>query len=145
MAALRRMQRDEQQITAEARGTGDLGNTYLLRATDAQIAAAEAAIDADGTAATRVILSELKISRSIYMQHAADFRGANGRRATLLKQNGHTVVTTDLPDPRLVPGGSQIYVDAMSEDLEGQIHQAGNDVLLVLHSFSSLKRPGHWG
>ena len=86
-AAIHTMQRDEQVAVGEAMRTEDFSKLYLQSATDAQIAAAEPAILADGNPRTRELFAQLTKSRSIYREHAGDFRVANGRRATLLKQN----------------------------------------------------------
>ena len=87
LAAIRVMQRDEQAMAETAVRTGDLSGLYLLSSTDAQMAVAEPAILADGSPRTRELFALLTESRSIYREHAHDFRTANGRRATLLKQN----------------------------------------------------------
>jgi hypothetical protein len=87
MAAIRSMQKDQQEGAAEAAHTGDLSKLYLLSSTDAQIAAARTAILSDGRPLTRQIFAQLTESRSLYQEHALDFRSSNARRATLLKQN----------------------------------------------------------
>jgi hypothetical protein len=86
-AAIQAMQKDEQAAAAEATRTGDFSKVYLLSSTDTQIAAAESAILADGRRGTSQLFAQLTESRSIYREQAVDFRAANGRRATLLKQN----------------------------------------------------------
>ena len=86
-AAIQTMQKDEQAAAAEAARTGDSSKVYLLSSTDTQIAAAESAILADGRRGTSQLFAQLTESRSIYREQAVDFRAANGRRATLLKQN----------------------------------------------------------
>lgn len=87
MAAIHTMQKDQQEKTAQAAHTGDFSKLYLLSSTDAQIAAAQAAIFSDGRPLTRQLFAQLAGSHSLYQEHAVDFRSSNARRATLLKQN----------------------------------------------------------
>jgi hypothetical protein len=87
LAALKVMQKDEEQASTEAAQTGSMAKLYLLTATEKQIGAAQSAIEADGKPLTRELMAQLVESRSIYVHHVKDFRGANGRRATLLKKN----------------------------------------------------------
>ena len=86
-AAIVTMQTDEQASAAEATRNGDVKKLYLWGATDAQIALATAAIETDGTAATRQLFHELTESRSIYQERFVDVPTSNAHRARLLKQN----------------------------------------------------------
>jgi hypothetical protein len=56
-AALQIMQKDEQRAAADAARSGSSSNLYLMSATDAQIAAAQAGVQADGRPLTRRILA----------------------------------------------------------------------------------------
>jgi hypothetical protein len=87
LAAIRSMQKDQQERAAKAADTGDFSKLYLLSSTDAQIAAAQAAILSDGRPLTRQLFAQLVESRCLYQKHALDFRSSNAKRATLLKQN----------------------------------------------------------
>ena len=87
MAAIRSMQKDQQAMAAKAADTGDFSKLYLLSSTDAQVAAAQAAIRSDGRPLTRQLFAQLAESRGLYEEHALDFRSSNAKRATLLKQN----------------------------------------------------------
>ncbi len=71
-AAIATMQRDEQAAAAEAARTGDPIKLYLFTSTDAQIAAAQDAVNVDGTPATRALFHELTESRAIYREHLTD-------------------------------------------------------------------------
>jgi len=86
-AAIAVMQHDEQAAAAQAAQTGDAVKLYLFTATDAQIAAAQTAIDQDGGPATRALFHELTESRTIYREHLVDSPASNFRRARLLKHN----------------------------------------------------------
>jgi hypothetical protein len=87
LAALQVMQKDEEHASTEAAQSGSMAKLYLLSATEKQIAAAQSAIEADGRSLTRELMAQLVESRSIYVEHGGDFRGANARRATLLRKN----------------------------------------------------------
>jgi hypothetical protein len=87
LAALKIMQEDEAHASEEAARSGSMAKLYLMSATEKQIGAAQSAIEADGKPLTRELMAQLVESRSLYVEHVKDFRGANGRRATLLKKN----------------------------------------------------------
>src|ERR1700730_18262815 len=69
MAAIHTMQKDQQEQTAQAAHTGDFSKLYLLSSTDAQIAAAQAAILSDGRPLTRQLFAQLAESHSLYQEH----------------------------------------------------------------------------
>jgi hypothetical protein len=87
LAALRVMQKDEEHASAEAARSGSMAKLYLMSATEEQIGAAQSAIDADGKPRTRELMARLVESHSLYVEHVKNYRGANGRRASVLKKN----------------------------------------------------------
>jgi hypothetical protein len=82
-----RLQTMEKLDAEEARKTGDPSKLFLLAAPDSETEQARAAIETDGTPATRSMLQELLESREIYREFEAEPHDANARRAQLLKEN----------------------------------------------------------
>jgi hypothetical protein len=86
-AAILQLQAMERTDEAETRKTGDPSKLFLLAVPAAEIGRAAAAIEKDGTPATRAAFRELTESREIYLENAAGSSDSNARRARLLKQN----------------------------------------------------------
>jgi len=86
-AAIVHLQELERADEAEARKTGDPSKLFMLAVSDAEIEKATAAIEKDGTPATRKEFSELTESRAIYLEQGTDPASSNTRRAHLMKQN----------------------------------------------------------
>lgn len=85
--ALARAQEQERAAEIEARRTGDYGKLFLLASSDADVAALQSAVDADGNARTRDLLHEFVSSRNIYRSHMNHSPDSNLIRAELLKQH----------------------------------------------------------
>ncbi len=86
-AAILKMQGDERTDEAEATRTGDANRLYLLAVTDAQITAAQGAVEADGGAQVQQAFRDLTESRAIYREHAVDSPSSQAHRTRVLKQN----------------------------------------------------------
>lgn len=86
-AATLQLQAMERLDSEEARKTGDPTKLFLVAAPDAEIEKASAAIEKDGTSATRSIFHGLTESRQIYLESENKSPDSNARRARLMKQN----------------------------------------------------------
>lgn len=86
-AAILELQAMERSDEQEARKTGDFSKLFLLAVPAAEIEKAAAALEKDGTAATRAAFHELTESREIYLGQGDRPSDSNARRARLLKQN----------------------------------------------------------
>jgi hypothetical protein len=86
-AAILQLQAMERADAEEAGKTGDPSKLFLLAVPGAEIEKAAAAIDKDGTPATRAAYHELTESREIYLENAEGSNQSNARRARLMKRN----------------------------------------------------------
>jgi hypothetical protein len=86
-AAIVQLQAMERSDEEDARKTGDPSKLFMLAVSAAEIEKAAAAIEKDGTPATRAAFHELTESREIYLENAAGSSDSNARRALLMKQN----------------------------------------------------------
>ena len=87
VAALHVAQAEEQAAERRASGTGDFMQLYLPGVSDAALKKLAAAVDEDGTPATKQLLHELQESRAIYRLHVQGSPESNRRRIQLLKQH----------------------------------------------------------
>jgi len=86
-AAILQLQAMERSDEREARKTGDPSKLFMFAVPAAEIEKAAAAVEKDGTPATRTAFHELTESREIYLENAAGSSESNARRARLMKQN----------------------------------------------------------
>jgi hypothetical protein len=86
-AAITAAQVKDHIAEADARRSGDFGKLFLLAATDADVQALQTAIDIDGNAKTRDLLSEFTVSHKIYRLNQEGSPDSNLVRAELLKQH----------------------------------------------------------
>jgi len=85
--AILQLQAMERSDETEARKTGDPSKLFMFAVPAAEIEKAAAAIEKDGTAATRAAFHELTESREIYLGQGDNPSESNARRARLMKQN----------------------------------------------------------
>jgi hypothetical protein len=85
--AILRLQAMEKTDEEEARKTGDPSKLFLLAVPGAEIERASAAIEKDGSAATRATFHELTESREIYLGQGDKPSDSNAQRARLMKRN----------------------------------------------------------
>jgi len=86
-AAILQLQAVERTDAEEARKTGDPSKLFMLAVPAAEIDKAGAAIEKDGTPATRSAFHELTESREIYLGQGDKPSDSNAQRARLMKQN----------------------------------------------------------
>ena len=86
-AAILQLQAMERTDEQEARKTGDPSKLFLFAVPAAEIEKAAAALDKDGTPATRAAFRELTESREIYLGQGDKPSDSNAQRARLLKRN----------------------------------------------------------
>lgn len=86
-AEILRLQELERTCAEEARKTGDPSKLFMLTVSDPEIEKASAAIEVDGTPATRKEFFELTESRVIYRENGTNPSESNRRRSLLMKKN----------------------------------------------------------
>lgn len=86
-AAILHLQQLERAFAEEARKTGDPSKLFMLALSDAEIDKAAAAIEKDGSPATRKEFFELTESRVIYLENGSNSSESNRRRSLLMKKN----------------------------------------------------------
>jgi hypothetical protein len=86
-AAIDAAQAKARSDRAQAATTGDLTQLFLPASTDTDIQALQSAIDADGNAATRDLLHEFTLSRTIYRLFPHSSSDSNLARIRLLDQH----------------------------------------------------------
>jgi erythromycin esterase-like protein len=86
-AAIAAAQAKDRAAATLATTTGDYAQLFLPASTDAEIQALQSAIDADGTPATRDLLHEFTLSRTIYRLFPQSPSDSNLARSQLLKQH----------------------------------------------------------
>jgi hypothetical protein len=104
-AAILQLQAMERADEAETRKTGDPSKLFMLAVPAEEIAKATAAIEKDGTPATRAAFHELTESREIYLANAVGSNLSNSRRARLMKQNfvaGYDAAAGSAKPPRVL-------------------------------------------
>jgi hypothetical protein len=104
-AAIVAAEASERAAEKATRATGDPGKLFLLASTDAEIKPLEDAVAADGNDATKTLLHEFTISRTIYRLNAEGSPDSNRIRAELLKRHfveRYTAAKTQKPDPRVL-------------------------------------------
>jgi len=86
-AAILQLQGMERTDAEEARKTGDPSKLFMFAVPASEIEKAAAAIEKDGTSATRAAFHELTESREIYLENGDRPSDSNARRARLMKHN----------------------------------------------------------
>lgn len=87
VAALSRLQKEEQADAAQARQNGDPSKLFLLTATDTELADTSAILRRDENPTANFLLHELIDSREIYLKNAQGSPDSNAQRARLFKDN----------------------------------------------------------
>jgi len=85
-AAIDRLQAMDRAATAAAVASGSPAKLLIYTVTDAEMAAAQAAIDKDGGARARAMFAGLAETRAIFLASASGDGDPNGRRARLIKR-----------------------------------------------------------
>ena len=85
--AILHLQSTERAAAEEARKSGDASKLFMFGVPAAELDQATAAIEKDGTPATRTAFHELTESRAIYLGQGDNPSESNARRARLLKRN----------------------------------------------------------
>ncbi len=85
--AILHLQALERADVEEARKTGDPSKLFLVSVPDSDIQGASAAINKDGTPATKVGFHELTTSRTIYLEQGTHPSDSNASRGLLMKHN----------------------------------------------------------
>jgi hypothetical protein len=104
-AAIAVAQAKEQTAAALATSTGDYAKLFLLASTNTDIQSLQSGVDADGTTATRDLLHEFTLSRTIYRTFAQSGPDSNLLRSQLLKRHflaDYLPFKKQIPSPRIL-------------------------------------------
>ena len=95
----------ERNAELAARRTGDFLKLFVISSTDADLHSLQEAVNADGNAATRDLLHEFTMSRTIYQLNTNGSPDANRLRAELFKQHflsDYLPFEAKVPAPRVL-------------------------------------------
>lgn len=86
-AAITHLKDEERRDAAQAKGSGDPSNLFLLSASDRALRDVAALLQREGSPTAKALFDELVESNEIYLKNAQGSPESNSQRARLLKQN----------------------------------------------------------